>query len=399
MAAAFAARRDLDDRLRREARERRHRLHARRAADARRRRVLGLARQPASTSSRAIRNLPDPPPAAPPPAPLAGRDRSRACSARCSSPRASARKNAITLGFGVSLVDRQPRPGRCGRSACPSGSPTRRPGSRSSCGSLLPFERWLFGDLKMDFSIFIVGGLMIVVGATWTIIYNADVLLGAAQRARSDASGALAPVLRIAIAYPLRSRFRTGVTLAMFTLVVFTLVVGATTTGSFVQRLQRRRRVRRRLRRPRDRPRRLSPIADMRGAPGPAAPGLDAATVRVRRQPVRRCRSRRARSGRRRHGGAYSSTASTARSSHHTTYGFAAHRRAATARRPRSGTRWRRTPGPRRRRPVRRPAPDELELRRRRPNFRLHGFYLEDQTFAPVPRRRPRPADRPARDA
>ena len=39
----------------------------------------------------------------------------------------------------------------------------------------------------------------------------------------------------MSVAYPLRSLFRTGVTLAMFTLVVFTLVVGATTTGSFVQ--------------------------------------------------------------------------------------------------------------------------------------------------------------------
>jgi putative ABC transport system permease protein len=38
----------------------------------------------------------------------------------------------------------------------------------------------------------------------------------------------------MAVAYPLRSVFRTGVTLAMFTLVVFTLVVGSTITGSMV---------------------------------------------------------------------------------------------------------------------------------------------------------------------
>jgi putative ABC transport system permease protein len=44
---------------------------------------------------------------------------------------------------------------------------------------------------------------------------------------------ALAPILRMSMAYPLRSRFRTGTTLAMFTLVVFTLVTGATSTGSF----------------------------------------------------------------------------------------------------------------------------------------------------------------------
>ena len=37
------------------------------------------------------------------------------------------------------------------------------------------------------------------------------------------------------MAYPLRVRFRTGVTLAMFTLVVFTIVVGATTSRAFLR--------------------------------------------------------------------------------------------------------------------------------------------------------------------
>ena len=41
------------------------------------------------------------------------------------------------------------------------------------------------------------------------------------------------PVLRTSITTPLRNRFRTGMTLAMFTLVVFTLVVGTITTSSF----------------------------------------------------------------------------------------------------------------------------------------------------------------------
>ena len=31
----------------------------------------------------------------------------------------------------------------------------------------------------MDFSIFIVSGLMVVLGAVWAIVYNADVLLAA----------------------------------------------------------------------------------------------------------------------------------------------------------------------------------------------------------------------------
>jgi putative ABC transport system permease protein len=99
---------------------------------------------------------------------------------------------------------------------------------------VLPIDRWLFGgELKVNFSMFLLGGLMIVIGATWTIVYNADILLGALASTLGRIR-ALAPVLRMSIAYPLRSVFRTGVTLAMFTLVVFTIVVGSITTSSFV---------------------------------------------------------------------------------------------------------------------------------------------------------------------
>ena len=101
---------------------------------------------------------------------------------------------------------------------------------------VLPTTRWLFGELKTNFSIFIVGGLMIVIGATWLIMYNAEVLLGALNRLIGR-SPRLAPVLKMSMAYPLRSLFRTGVTFAMFTLVVFTLVVGATTSGAFTNAL------------------------------------------------------------------------------------------------------------------------------------------------------------------
>ena len=100
---------------------------------------------------------------------------------------------------------------------------------------LLPWRTLeaLFGELRMDFSVWVVSGFMVVLGAVWAIMYNADVLVGAAMwllgRLRP-----LAPVLRMAMAYPLASRFRTGMTLAMFTLVVFTLVTGTVTSGSFV---------------------------------------------------------------------------------------------------------------------------------------------------------------------
>ncbi|MGZ4268348.1 MAG: ABC transporter permease [Solirubrobacteraceae bacterium] len=99
---------------------------------------------------------------------------------------------------------------------------------------LLPWSTWesVFGPLKMDFSTWIASGLMVVVGAVWTIMYNAPVLLAGASAALGR-SRRLAPVARMAVAYPLAARFRSGVTLAMFTLVVFTLVTGTATSGSF----------------------------------------------------------------------------------------------------------------------------------------------------------------------
>ncbi len=97
---------------------------------------------------------------------------------------------------------------------------------------ILPTTRWLLGQTSSDFSIAILSGLMIVIGASWTIIYNADALLGALN-ATLGRSRRLAPILKMSMAYPLRSMFRTGVTFAMFTLVVFTLVIGATATDAF----------------------------------------------------------------------------------------------------------------------------------------------------------------------
>jgi putative ABC transport system permease protein len=142
-------------------------------------------------------------------------------------------RNGVTLGLGVSalLLSLVPlmRLAGVGDRAARTGA-----GVALVLWFALPTSRWLFGELKVDFSIFIVAGLMIVIGATWTIMYNADALLGALAWLLGR-FGSIAPVLKMSMAYPLRSLFRTGVTLAMFTLVVFTLVVGAITTGSFLK--------------------------------------------------------------------------------------------------------------------------------------------------------------------
>jgi putative ABC transport system permease protein len=141
-------------------------------------------------------------------------------------------KNEITLGFGVSLLI-------LGLARLVEALAGNKRAVRTGAGLALilwftvpAIRQHLFGAMSVNFGIFILGGLMIVIGATWVIMYNADVLLGALG-ATLGRVRRIAPVVRMSMAYPLKSLFRTGVTLAMFMLVVFTLVVGAITTGSF----------------------------------------------------------------------------------------------------------------------------------------------------------------------
>jgi putative ABC transport system permease protein len=101
---------------------------------------------------------------------------------------------------------------------------------------LLPLDalEGVLGPMEMDFGIWIASGLLLVVGSTWLVTYNADLLLGAVTKLASRSRKA-APVVKMAVTYPLRSRFRTAVTLSMFTLVVFTLVTGTTISTSFIR--------------------------------------------------------------------------------------------------------------------------------------------------------------------
>lgn len=86
------------------------------------------------------------------------------------------------------------------------------------------------GDIEM----FFVSGIAMTAAATLLITYNADRLQGLINAMTRVLKG-LTPSLRTAISYPLAARFRTGMTLAMFTLVVFSLVVMATINSNFTQ--------------------------------------------------------------------------------------------------------------------------------------------------------------------
>ena len=93
-------------------------------------------------------------------------------------------------------------------------------------------EEMVIGDIEM----FFISGIAMTSAATLFVVFNADHLLDARQR--NDDAGAgrhHAGDGRMAISYPLASKFRTGMTLAMFTLVVFSLVVMATLNSNFTQ--------------------------------------------------------------------------------------------------------------------------------------------------------------------
>jgi putative ABC transport system permease protein len=88
------------------------------------------------------------------------------------------------------------------------------------------------GELKGDFDMMFVSGIFMVGSAVMAIMWNADLLVKAVNVVAGRA-GKLRPVLVTAVAYPMSSKFRTGLTLAMFALVIFTLVVMSVLANSF----------------------------------------------------------------------------------------------------------------------------------------------------------------------
>jgi putative ABC transport system permease protein len=79
-------------------------------------------------------------------------------------------------------------------------------------------------EMESDIEMFFLSGISMVAAATFVIVYNADILLHLIERA-GGWLGRLLPALRIAVAYPLANKFRTGMTLAMIALVVFAVVM------------------------------------------------------------------------------------------------------------------------------------------------------------------------------
>jgi putative ABC transport system permease protein len=96
---------------------------------------------------------------------------------------------------------------------------------------LLPFDA-LRSDLSFDIEMFFISGMFLMLGGIWTAMYNIDLILRAAL-SLVGGLGRLTPIIRMAVTYPMQQRFRTGMTMFMFSLVLFSLVVESVLTSSF----------------------------------------------------------------------------------------------------------------------------------------------------------------------
>ena len=71
--------------------------------------------------------------------------------------------------------------------------------------------------------VFILSALMTLLGAIWLVMYNSDLLIGAVMFLTGRISG-LAAVTRTSMSYPMSTKFRTGMAVAMFAIVTFIIV-------------------------------------------------------------------------------------------------------------------------------------------------------------------------------
>ena len=103
----------------------------------------------------------------------------------------------------------------------------------------LPWSRWTTGSALditrgpgWSLTALMLAGPLLILGAILLIMFNADIWTGALTRIFGGI-GALTPVLKMAIAYPLSSRFRTGMAMLLFAMVIsvvtlMTVVIEAT---------------------------------------------------------------------------------------------------------------------------------------------------------------------------
>lgn len=99
----------------------------------------------------------------------------------------------------------------------------------------LPFDvlAWLgLPRFQGGIEVFFIAGVMMVLGLVWVLITNAEVIVGPLAALCARLPGGLFILARLASSYPLQRRFRTGLSVVMFSLVVFVMTVMAVITNA-----------------------------------------------------------------------------------------------------------------------------------------------------------------------
>ena len=91
-------------------------------------------------------------------------------------------------------------------------------GSRGTLDHLVALDKMSGGP-----EVFALSALMTLLGAIWLVMFNSDVLIGGVMFATAHVK-ALAPITRTSMAYPMATKFRTGMAVAMFGIVTFMVV-------------------------------------------------------------------------------------------------------------------------------------------------------------------------------
>jgi putative ABC transport system permease protein len=82
----------------------------------------------------------------------------------------------------------------------------------------------VFGELSGGMEMFIVSGVVLVTGGVLVVMFNSDLLLDGLMSIFGRGKS-LMPVFKVAISYPLNKKFRTGLSLFIFSLIMFTVIV------------------------------------------------------------------------------------------------------------------------------------------------------------------------------
>jgi putative ABC transport system permease protein len=92
----------------------------------------------------------------------------------------------------------------------------------------LPFDAFesLTGELEFSPTLFVLGGVAMVGSSVWILMNNTPIIIYILINIFGKIPG-LRAVLKTAIAYPIASQFRTGLTISMFALIIFTLMINA----------------------------------------------------------------------------------------------------------------------------------------------------------------------------